>query len=514
MTSTGKLPTESAYPFDTSLWLARDRAAALPPLEGLHEVDVAVIGGGIVGVTTALLLANEGRSVVLVEGQRIGGGATGNSTAKLSIQHGSKMSELIKADGEDTARDYVHANQAALDVVRHWVGDHLDECGMRSVTSWLWASSDAGEAMLRAEAAAAATLGIDTVWDEGRHVPFATLALGIERQLLIEPALLLDRLVSEARRLGATVAEGSLATDIQPGEPHAVTLATGATIRARHLVLATHVPMLDRTGVFAACDYRRSHAVAMPLEGAGTTQLPDMYTGVESDGFSLRPAIELDGRAVVVAAGDGHALTTPEQASHADDLVRRVRAATGADEPCRGWITHDAFPTDRRPLAGAARGGDRLYVATGFSGWGLSNGVAAALTITSLAQRGHARWSRVFDPTRLAPFTKPSIVKGAAHVVKGLVIDRGTAITRTVDSIEPGHGDVVGHAGRLVAAVRHEDGSLLAVDAACTHQGCLVQYDGLRSCWQCPCHGSRFALDGAVLEGPASKPLERVDVTS
>ncbi|MCW2926843.1 MAG: dependent oxidoreductase [Thermoleophilia bacterium] len=498
-----------------SLWLATDDRRTWPALAGDLEVDVAIVGGGIVGATTAMAVSGEGRSVALLEGRRLASGATGHSTAKFTIVQGAQLDQLVSEVGLERAGLIIDGDRAALDLVRHRVDSGVLR-DVRYVTHWQYATSEEGRPKLERERELGAQLGIDMRWAEPDESPLGLHALGTDDQLLVQPATLVDVFAAEAAEAGAAIHEHSRVLSIaKEGDWYVLDVEGGSTVRARQVVLATHVPTLDRTLVFAACSYRCSHVVALAMEDA-IAQFPDMYTGIDSGGLSVRPSIDVDGTQLAVVAGNGHPLDHVEDGTHIAQLAQDAKELLGGGELRRSWITHDAFPSDHRPFVGPAHGHDGVYVATGFGGWGLARGMSASLAIAGLILRGHARWHEPMDASRLGAFADLETIREGLRTAKNWVGPRVAALVQSdgdevVDAIAPGTGRIVHRRGREVAASRDEAGELRLLDPTCTHLGCHVNYDDERRCFQCPCHGSRFALDGAVLEGPAVKPLASLE---
>lgn len=501
--------------YGSSLWLARSAPdATFAPLDCDLSVDVVVVGGGIVGASAAMLFANEGRSVALLEGRTLASGATGNSTAKATIHQGTGFSRLIDAVGVEDAAAIIDGDRAALDFIRQWASKLDVPDAACPVWGWAWTATTDGQRTLAAEQDAAQRLGVETRWADAGEVPFGLAALGVAEQLLIEPAVLVRAFAERAAAHGATVCEHTRVMDVRRGELVELRTDTGACVRAAKVVLATQVPILDRTLVFAACEYRRSHVVALEADAAWE-RAPDMYTGIDPDGLSVRRATDEDGTPLLVVAGHGHALDVDEDGTHVPELARRARELTGAGELRRGWLTHDAFPSDGRPFVGPSRFGDDVFVATGFGGWGLARGVAAALAISGHVLRGRARWRGPMDAARLGGYVRPSTIKAGAKNAVAWAWDRiATEDASRIRQLGVGDGVVVRLGAHSVAVACDTDSRVHAVDAACTHQGCIVRHDRERGCWQCPCHGSRFDLQGSVLQGPATTPLALVDIDS
>jgi glycine/D-amino acid oxidase-like deaminating enzyme/nitrite reductase/ring-hydroxylating ferredoxin subunit len=498
------------------LWQDRDEAAdepAFAPPDHDLEVDVAIVGGGIVGASTAMLLAGGDRSVALLEARRVGCGTTGSSTAKCTAFPAGTLAGLVEQVGVDDARLVADADRAALATVRGWRDEGLG-VDATEVVHWAWASSEGGAAAVERERDALRALGLGPVDPEG--VPaFGRVAVGVPDQLLVEPALLCRGLARAASARGVRVAEHALVTAVDPSHDHVrLELAGGATIRAGRVVLATLVPPLDRTMLFAALAYRRSHAIALELPDA-FERLDGMFTCLDEHGLSFRPARTRDGAPVVVVAGHGHPLDRDEDGTHLDELERAARAQLGdaVGRRTHGWLAHDAFPHDERPFVGEVHGAPGVLVATGFGGWGLARGVAAASTLAALLDDRDAPCVDVLSAGRLGALARTSTVTEGLRTARAATMDRVHGLLEdAAGSIEPGTGTVAHVGTRLVAIARDRAGSLHAVDARCTHLGCIVRHDDERGEWQCPCHGSRFGLDGELLAGPATQPLSAVDL--
>ena len=458
----------------TSLWLSRPRPAnaGWPALIDSVDVEVAVVGGGIVGATTAMLLAAEGKRVALLEANTMSGGTTGHSTGKATVHTGSSFRELTRHLGVDEARLVVDGDRAALDVLRKWAEELGIPEAVHEVTSWAYAMTESGREELEAEQRAGAELGVISRWAQPDECPFGVAALGVDDQLLIEPSLIVDAFAVRAAEHGALVHEYSPVTGIDSaGDAITLTLANGSTVVAQEVVLATQVPILDRTMVFAACEYRRSHVVALEAPDA-FERAPHMYTGIDTGGLSVRPArlSGSDDRAVFVVAGHGHPLDHDEDGTHIDGLVAEAQALTGGRELHQGWVTHDVFPADGRPFVGPVRADEHIYIATGFGGWGLARGVASAMSISAQILRGHARWEHPLDAQRLGAFVTPTAIKAGIRTLSTLVGDRLSADPVTaIEQLQTGTGTVVHAEGRSVAVARDGDGTIHAVSATCTH---------------------------------------------
>ena len=283
-------------------------------------------------------------------------------------------------------------------------------------------------------------------------------------------------------------------------------------MHARHVVIATHMPVLDRGLFFAKAHPQKSYAVAAPIE---PSRAPfGMYISAEEPTRSVRSTPAAGGGRYLIIGGEGH------KPGRDDDTRRRYDALEGflrdrfdAGEVNHRWSTHDYLPIDRLPYIGRLRRNDpRILVATGFAKWGLTKGVVAAAILSDAILGRENKWAAAFDAKRLRPKAAARrFVTENGRVAGWFFGDRlrPRAGRGETDRLAPGDGAVARIGGRHVAVYREDDGRLQAVSARCTHLGCLVGWNRADRTWECPCHGSRFAKDGTLLQGPATKPLPK-----
>jgi glycine/D-amino acid oxidase-like deaminating enzyme/nitrite reductase/ring-hydroxylating ferredoxin subunit len=493
----------------TSLWLDGVEPSGSDPLP--ERVDDLVVGAGLTGLTTGLLLARAGRRVAVVEARYVGAVTTGNTTAKLSLLQGTRYSMILRHQSEEVARAYVDANREGQEWLLRFCEEHAVPYQRRDAVTY--AASPDELSKVQDEHQAASSLGLEVEWFNTRDVPFPVFgATLLPDQAQFDPMDVLTGLVSQLRVHGATLHEGLRLMDVSfRGTPHA-RLSDGSEIVADDVILTTGTPMLDRGLYFAKVEPSRSYALAFdhPSVPIG------MYLSVGSSSRSVRDAPGQDGSTRLVIGGSGHTVgRTRSTLAHVDELREwTARYFPGAVETHR-WSAQDYTPHDGIPYVGKLpRGGGRIYLATGFAKWGMTNGVAAARNISSEILGERASWAK----TMSRRITRPS---GAARIALfnagvGVELTRNliAAETHEVDE-DPLEGQgVVGRDGLTPTAVSTVDGVTCAVQGLCTHLGGALSWNDAERTWDCPLHGSRFAPDGSVLEGPATKPLSRRDVTS
>jgi glycine/D-amino acid oxidase-like deaminating enzyme/nitrite reductase/ring-hydroxylating ferredoxin subunit len=496
-----------------SYWIASTEEPDLPRLEGDVAVDVAVVGGGIVGIMTATLLKRAGKTVALVESKRILHGATGYTTAKLTAGHNVVYSQLERHFGAEGARLYAEANQTAVETVARMVDEEAIECDLERTRNYVYSESAEEIETLRAEVDAARRAGLPASFTRETELPFEIAgAVVLEDQAQFHPRKFLLPLARALPGDGSHVFERTRVEDVDEGRPSVVHTAHGE-LRARDVVVATHLPILDRGFFFAKTHPKREYVVVAPIEAGGAIR--GMYISTEDPIRSVRSTPD-GGRRLLIATGEGHKTgQEPETDERYVRLAEWAEARFGLEAFTYRWSTQDNFSVDRVPYVGRVRrGSEHVYVATGFSGWGMSNGVATAHVLADLVLGRENPWASLYDANRLKPLASATdFTRENANVAKRWLADRARAARagRDLSDVGPGEGRVVRLDGELVAVARDAGGALHAVAAVCTHLGCIVSWNPAETSWDCPCHGSRFAVDGTVIQGPAVRDLARRD---
>ncbi|MFE7721982.1 FAD-dependent oxidoreductase [Nocardia rhizosphaerihabitans] len=497
-----------------SFWMDSTESTAYPPLERDVTVDVAVVGGGITGLCTAWELAQTGRSVIVLEADRIAAGVTGYTTAKLSALHTQIYSQITSSFGAGAARSYAESQQNAIEHVAHTAANLGIDCQLERCPSFTYVQHEDGVDMIRDEVAAARAAGLRASLVTETGLPFSVAAaVRVEDQAQFHPRRYLLGLAEASTANSVAIYERTRVTDLDEGAPHELTTESGARVRAGTVVVATHYPVFDRALLFTRLIPTRALVVAASIPAA---QDPGgTYITAEDNTRSVRTAPYGDGQRLLIVTGEQF---TPGQGE-----VRRLFEVltswtTGRfpDAQVRyQWAAQDNSTTDNLPYVGPLHAGaDNVYVATGYGGWGMSNGVMAALLLTGLVTGDRLPWTDLYDPRRLHPITEAGpLLEAQAKTVKHFIGDRlRTSHVDSVDDITPGTGAVLRVAGQRCAVYRDEGGVAHAVSATCTHLGCIVAFNDAERAWECPCHGSRFSVDGAVLHGPATEPLEAHDL--
>jgi glycine/D-amino acid oxidase-like deaminating enzyme/nitrite reductase/ring-hydroxylating ferredoxin subunit len=487
-----------------SLWVETAPAPQRPRLEGELEVDVAVVGGGITGVTAALLAKRAGATVALLEADRIAAGVTGYTTAKVTSLHGLTYARLTDRFGEEGARAYGEANEAGLGRIARFVSELEIDCDFERRANYTYALSPSERSDIEDEVSAAKKLGLPASFAETIDLPFSVSgAVRFSNQAQFHPRRYLLALAERIPGDGSHVFEHSRVHSIDDGSPCVIRAANG-TVKADQVIVATHMPILDRGLYFARVHPERSYVLAVRLRGA----LPEaMYLSTEKPAHSIR-AHPAEDSEVLIVGGESHKTGQSDTSERYRALAHWARETFDIDRFEYRWATQDNMPADGMPFIGRLWPfSSRLHTATGFRKWGLALGTAAAMMLMDAIEGRENRWAASFDPMRLKlRASAGELIEENADVAVRFFGDR---LKRSSPSgLARGEGRVVRDGLGQAAVYRDDEGRVHELSARCTHLGCIVSWNSAERTWDCPCHGSRFDHRGQVIQGPAVEPLK------
>lgn len=486
-------------------WNETAALTSFPRLENDLSVDVAVVGGGIVGVTTARVLKDAGLQVALLEGGKVGRQATGKSTAKITSQHGLIYGRLKKSFGLRAAELYADAQESGLRRISEFVTAHDLDCDFEASAACVYTTNPDQVAEIDSEARLAQEIGLPATELRDAGLPFKTAAaLRFDHQAQFHPVKYLSSLAATIPGEGCHVFEDSRVLDWEPKR----VCTENAKVTAGYVVMATHLP-LGKTGSFFAM----AHPYAEPVMAAKIPRAVDgMFLSIDKPTRSIRSHRNAAGEIWAIAVGDrfkpGH-LDAEQQAFR--ELEQWLRSYFEAEGPAYRWVNEDYMSIDGAPFVGWSSGatGQAYLIATGFGAWGITNGTAAGFLLADLVQGNPNAWTECFSARRIKPLTgAPKFVKENLSTAKHLVAGYLGTKPHALEEVGAGEGHILKIDGRHVAAFRDEEGNLHTVSAVCTHLGCMLGWNATDRTWDCHCHGSRFDIKGEVLHGPAVTPLE------
>jgi glycine/D-amino acid oxidase-like deaminating enzyme/nitrite reductase/ring-hydroxylating ferredoxin subunit len=494
-----------------SLWIATSKGQGRARLAGDVEADVCVVGGGIAGLTAARLAQKDGRSVVVVEAGRIAARDSGHTTAHLTeiLDHGYvKLRSHFGAKGALMA---AVSARVAIETIERLAAEEGIACRLSRVEGWRWAESADELQDLEEELDAMQQSGLRATFARETPLPWRVAgAIRVEEQAQFHPREYLLGLADRIAAAGGQLFEGTRAIKIDEGDRCTVETERGV-VRCRDVVVATHHPISSKFALHTKIAPYRTYAVA-----ARVPQLvrPGLYYDSEDPYHYVRTQ-ETSAGTFLIVGGEDHKVGHEEE-THArfDALERWTLAHFEGAEIAYRWSGQVIEPADGLPFIGRAPLSTRVYVATGFSGTGMTFGTLAGMVIADAIAGRENPFARLYDATRVKPLAQARrYVAENVDYPAALALDRVDRgqVARTAD-VPRGEGRLVRVEGDMVACYREPGGALRAVSAVCTHLGCHVRWNDAERSWDCPCHGSRFDTAGRVLNGPAVRALEAVDV--
>lgn len=496
-----RLPTQIK-----SFWRETEGALEYPKLEKNLRADVVIAGGGIAGITTAYLLAKEGKKVVLLEARELISGTTGFTTSKLTAQHHLIYDELINRYGQDTARLYYQANMEGIALVKELSKQHAIHCELEEQDAFVFTQNKQNRNKLYKEAEAYEKLGI-----EGGFLEELPLNLDIEaavvmrNQAQFHPVKYLNGLLKEIEHMGGEIYEHSTVMEVEDINKVSCKTDAGYIVTCKDFIFATHFPVHEPDKIYSKkLEPESSYALAIKAK----KEFPEgMYINADSPKRTMRK-MKADGVDYILVGGESHPTgdgISSEQ--RYEQLAAYAKEVFDATEITYHWSSHDLIAQDRIPLVGQLhREEAHIYAMTGFAKWGLTNATIGGKVLSDIITGKDNAYIDLFSPQRKM---------GSIEKVEPSeeVADKDYFNSSSIgeaNNLDANQGSVVKLNKEDVGAYKDKQGQLHYVDLTCTHLGCSVEWNDGDDTWDCPCHGSRFSATGEVIEGPAVEPLNQV----
>ena len=499
---------------NNSLWMATADTPSQSRLQENIRTDVCIIGDGIAGLTMAYLLAQEGRSVVVLDDGPIGGGMTGRTTAHLTNAFDDRFFEIEKLHGEEGARLTAESHTAAINKVEEIVRKEQIDCDFARVDGFLFAAPPDDEGLLDKELTATHRAGLVDV-EKVARAPIESFdtgaALRFPRQAQFHPLTYLSGLTRAISRDGGRLFNETHAKTIEGGEKAYVESSHGPVVTCDVIVVATNTPVNDRVAIHTKQAPYVTYVIGASVAKGSITHA--LYWDTLDPYHYLRLQ-SLKDHDVLIVGGEDH---KTGQADDCADRYARLEHWTRERFPQAGaiefrWSGQVMEPADylafigRNPLDS-----DNVFIATGDSGQGITHGTIAGILLTDLIQGRKNPWEDIYNPSRVT-LRAAKEYAGENINVAGQFADYVTAgDIKSVDELKSGQGAIMREGLSKIAVYRDDRGSIHRRSAVCPHLGCVVSWNSCERTWDCPCHGSKFTAEGRVYNGPANSDLVEVD---
>jgi glycine/D-amino acid oxidase-like deaminating enzyme/nitrite reductase/ring-hydroxylating ferredoxin subunit len=503
-----------------SFWMNDSDFPSAPRLQQSERCDVAVIGAGIAGVSIAYELALVGKSVVLLDRGPLLGGMTSRTTAHLAPICDDGLSELVKVRGEKLGREFQESQAAAVDRIEQHVQNFGIDCDFRRLDGFLfpaaWMTEEEAGKTCDEEYEAAGKVGV--IAEHGKGVPLkgheSAPVLRYPNQGTFHPLKYLRALLADFEKRGGKAFADSAVTEVEEGEEVRLLVEGGVTITADNAVFATNSPINTVVAIHSKMAPYRTYAMAFELPKGS---IPDaLYWDMDDPYYYVRLHPGADDIDYLIAGGRDH------KSGEADDGDARFDALEAwirtlvpdlGNETAR-WSGQVLDTVDYCGFIGRSPGSSNVFISTGDSGQGMTHGAVAGLLIRDLIVDGSSNWESVYAPDRTPPAALANYINENLTAAKNFAEYLLPGEIKLADDLSPGQGGVLRDGLSMFAVCRDKSGQVHTRSASCTHLGCIVHWNSTEQCWDCPCHGSQFAPDGTVLNGPAVKPLAQQDVAT
>jgi glycine/D-amino acid oxidase-like deaminating enzyme/nitrite reductase/ring-hydroxylating ferredoxin subunit len=495
-----------------SLWMEICVAPDARPLFANERCDVVIVGAGIAGLSTAYELAQRKLSVVVIDRGRMAGGMTARTTAHLAPQCDDGMTELKKLRGVDAARLFHESHAAAIDRIEEIQETENIACDFRRLDGYLFSNSATAEivdremeVMHEIGAPGERLLGVPLVASSGRP------ALRYPRQGTFHPLKYLAGVADACTKLGVRFYCETAVLDIREEADTVAVKTTRGLISAGRAVVTTNSPIVDRFALHTKMAPYRTYAMTFAIKRGA---LPDALYWDTANPYHYVRLQSFDNRTdLVIVGGEDH------KSGEANDGIERFKRLEDWIRPLvpelrevrHRWSGQVLETIDYAGFIGRNPGNQFIFISTGDSGQGMTHGVAGSMLNAELIVNGRHRWQEVYAPDRKPLAGAINYIKENVTALKNIAEYLGPAELSAVRELRPGEGAVIRHGLKKIAAYRERSGRLLLHSAACTHVGCHLHWNGFEACWDCPCHGSIFDIDGQPLNAPAVTELEPVN---
>ena len=507
---------------NNSYWLDSAQQLKSGKLSQDITTDVAIIGAGISGITTAYCLAKSGKSVIVLEDGYVGSGETGRTTAHLVNALDDFYHEIEKYHGSDGAKYAAESHTAAIDFIERVVAEEQTDCDFKRVSGYLFLHPTDKIETLDKELEATNKFGIPTkLLGNTPGIPSEKgPSLMYPNQAQFHILKYLNGLTKAFLRLGGRVFTESRATDIKNG----LVKANGYQVQAEHVVVATNTPVNDRFAMHTKQAPYRTYVIGAKIKKEYIEPALWWDTGDHDSTWTTMPynyvrTQEYDNESYLLIHGGADHKTgqadeegIPEETRYKQLEEWLKQRFPETEEIIYRWSGQVMEPVDVMGYIGRNPGDENVYIVTGDSGNGMTHGTIAGILLTDLINERKNPWENLYSPSRITLKVTPDWIAENANVGKQYADWLLPADIEKVDELAAGEGAILSSGKKKVAVYRDNESKIRSFSAVCPHLGCILQWNKDEKSFDCPCHGSRFTCEGKVVNGPALTNLERIEI--
>ncbi len=497
--------------FTRSIWNSFSAGTGFPSLETIIEVDVAIIGGGITGITTALLLKRSGFKVAVLEAREVGKGTSSHSTGNLYVITDQLLSPIAKKYNTEVLREVLASRGKAFKLIERTIQEFQIDCDYKSQPMYVY--EDAFTDKIRDEIKTAGKAGLPFTEITGPGFPFELdKGMVIQDQATFNPLLYIQGLAKKVHGENCTIYENTRVAEIEEGENEILLTTNAGRVLCKKVIHATHTPKGVEVQYHTVLGPYREYGVAVKLKEPATYPEGIFWGYHNTQKFSIR-SYTRNGDSYLLCIGKPHKVGQAEDnEKHIRDIKEFLEARFSIEEFTHQWGGQNYKPADLLPYIGKKSSNSKQYVATGFATDGLIYGTLAAMLIADELNGFENKYAALYKASRHRPFkAAKKFIKENADVAVEFLKGWLTADLKEIKDIPAGQARVIHKDGHQVAVFKDTTGKVNITSAVCTHLGCIVHWNNAEESWDCPCHGSRFDPSGEVIEGPALAPLGKIE---
>ena len=496
---------------DISYWIASTPKTNYPILEKDMEAEVCIIGGGLVSAVTSYLLTKSGKGVIILEREQVGMGVTGNSTAKLTSQHGLFYQYLNNEFGFDFAKKYLDSNQEAISLAKKIIEEEQIDCDFEIQDSYVFTTSKQEAEKIAQEVSIVKKLGLNAEYLTKIPLPLKNILASIrfpdQAQLHIRKYLL--SLFEIVNKRGGKIFEHTKVLDVERNLDGFTVYTKNHKINAKKVIMSTHYPIINFPGFYFLKMYQgKSYVIAVDTH-------EDLFSGMyinSHEPISSFRTVPYEDRRLLIVAGSDHKtgandIPMEDRYKNIENFVKSIYPKS--DIKYR-WSTEDCITLDKIPYIGQySHLLPNMYVATGFKKWGISTSHIAASILTDTIMEKENPYASIYHSTRVNPIKNAKEVENMLkQTAYSLAINKTKSPTQNLEDVLNDSGGIIEYQGKKIGVYKDINGKIYAVKPYCSHLGCELTWNNLEKTWDCPCHGSRYSIEGNIITEPTRKPLE------